>query len=486
MKKNLKYNTMLSGKKTLAVLLLAAGSLASCKKALDINTDPNSFVDVPITTILPATEVNLGYAMGGDATRIAGSIVQHYAGHRNQPLDYGQYNLAPTTTDTYWSNMYSIVLSNSKAIMAKGRAAGDSVYVGVAQILTAYSFGVLTDIYGDIPFSDALRSTDAVTPAYDKQENIYPALFTMLDQGIANVKSGKATSLGAEDLIFNGKVDKWEKFANSVKLRLYNHLSKVQPTAAADFLAKNPVLISTNDDNAAVPFGTAASNANPIYQFDVLSGRADNAVCKTLVDKMQSLSDPRIPVYFYPVKNNTSGFQGQFRGNDPGGDNDDSGESLFSRVGSAYASSNSPVVLLSAAEVQYIISEVQFRKGNTADSKTAFEKAISNDFDMLGLSAKTAAYLGNPLVSYNNTLQRIMEQKWLTMYQAPYESWTDWRRTGVPTLTTPVINRTNGVTPRRLSYPQLEINLNAQSLKNGPGIPVLYESLKVPVWWDKQ
>src|SRR5689334_13795181 len=132
--------------------------LASCKKTLDINNDPNSFTDVPVNTILPAAEVNLAYALGGDASRISGNIVQYYGGHRNQPLDYGQYNITPATTDNFWTNMYSVVLTNLKSVAEKSRVEGDSIYVGVSQVLTAYTFGTLTDIYGDIPFTEALQT----------------------------------------------------------------------------------------------------------------------------------------------------------------------------------------------------------------------------------------------------------------------------------------------------------------------------------------
>ena len=459
--------------------------LASCKKTLDINNDPNSFTDVPVNTILPAAEVNLAYALGGDASRISGNIVQYYGGHRNQPLDYGQYNITPATTDNFWTNMYSVVLTNLKSVAEKSRVEGDSIYVGVSQILTAYTFGTLTDLYGDIPFTEALQTTTDVTPAYDKQENIYPAIIGLIEKGIANIKSGTGTGPADDDVIYAGDITNWEKFANSLKLRYLNHLSKRQPTAASDFLAQNPVLITDNSENAGVVFGEDAANANPIYQFDILSGRKDNAVCNTLVDKMIALTDPRVPVYFYPVKNDNNGFAGQYRGNDPGGDDDDSGESLFSREGDAYASSTSPVMLMTAAEVQFIIAEIQFRNSNAAAAQTAYETAIANDFDALGLSADYAAYIANAGVAFNNTLDRIMEQKWITMFQAPFESWVDWRRTGVPTLIIPVVNRTGGVVPRKLPYPQLELNLNAQSIEAGPGLPDSFNELKKHVWWDE-
>jgi hypothetical protein len=207
------------------------------------------------------------------------------------------------------------------------------------------------------------------------------------------------------------------------------------------------------------------------------------AVGETLVNRMKALADPRIPQFFLPVVNNGSGRQGQYFGNGAGVDDDDAGENKFSRIGPAYASISSPVFLISAAEVQFIIAEVRLREGKTAEAAAAYNAAISNDFETLGVGS-AAAYIAKPEVAFNNTLQRLMEQKWITMYQAPYESWVDWRRTGFPALQAGTNNRTNGVVPRKLPYPQLEINLNRLALEQGPGVPIPYESLKGRVWWD--
>jgi hypothetical protein len=305
----------------------------------------------------------------------------------------------------------------------------------------------------------------------------------MLDAGVANVKSNTGMRPGNEDLIYGGNMTRWERFGNSLKLRLLNHLSKRQPEAAAAFLNTNPLLITSNTDNARIVFGSTSSNANPVYGFDELSGRKDMAVGETLVERMKALNDPRIPRFFFPVKNSGGGRQGEYFGNEPGGDNDDAGEILFSRVGSAYAGVSAPVVLMSAAEVQFIIAEVRFREGKAAEAQTAYNAAVTADFEFLNLTGANA-YLAKPEVAYNGTLARIMEQKWITMFQATYESWTDWRRTGFPQLTGAAISRTNGIIPRRMPYPQLEVNLNRIALEAGPGVPVPIEALKQRVWWD--
>ncbi|HFK5552132.1 TPA: SusD/RagB family nutrient-binding outer membrane lipoprotein [Elizabethkingia anophelis] len=469
----------------LVAVILSLLVVQSCSQELDINRDPNNPTDVPINTLLTSSQVNTGYIIGGDATRMPASIVQYYSGHRGQPLDYSRYNITSSSADGLWRNAYD-ALMDLKEIQNKGTESGDRIYVGISQILQAYVFSVITDLFGDIPFSMALLGAENITPTYDRQETIYPVLIRTIEDGIVNVGSLTGNRPGTDDVIYNGNTDSWIRFANSLKLRLLNHLSKREPGAASAFLVTNPALIEVSTANAAVRFGTAASNANPIYQFDVLSGRKDNAIASTIVDKMRLLNDPRIDVYFTRVVNNGAGFQGQYRGNTPGEDTDDSGENLFSRVGSAYASTDSPVVLMSAAEVNFIKSEIYFRANDMARSKASFDIAIAQDFSALGLSDRLPAYIADSRVAYNNSLERIMEQKWITMFQGAYESWVDWRRTGFPVFTImPSFNMTGNIIPRRLSYPQIEINVNTSSLQNGPGIPIPFESLKERVWWDQ-
>ena len=468
-----------------AVLLALTATplvITSCRQELDINVDPNNPSQASLSGLLSASQVGFAFALGGEGTRMPASIVQHYAGHRAQPLDYAQYRITSSATDGTWTALYN-TLMDMREMENKAAASGNQAYLGVSKILQAHAFSVITDLFGDIPFSQALQGRTNITPVYDKQEDIYPALITMIDEGVAALTAATETISG--DIVYGGNVTKWKKYGNSLKLRLLNHLSSRQPNAAANFLATNPSLIDTSVDDAKVLFGSVASNANPIYQFDVLSGRKDQAVASTIVDKMKALSDPRVSVYFEPVAGNALGLKGQYLGNAPGNDTEDSQKNRYSRVGSAYASIKAPVVLMSAAEVNFIKAEVYYRASNAASAQAAYQAAITQDFAALGLSSSSAAtYLANANVAYNGTLQRIMEQKWITMFQASYESWVDWRRTGFPVLTPAANNMTSNVIPRNLPYPEVEINSNRANLEAGPGIPIPYTGLSNRVWWD--
>ncbi|MDI9308899.1 MAG: SusD/RagB family nutrient-binding outer membrane lipoprotein [Limnohabitans sp.] len=476
--------------KKIGLIALLPVLLSSCSRELDINIDPNVPSDAPLKNLLASPEVNLAYTLGGNINRMSSSVMQYYAGHRAQPLEYGQYNITSASTDNLWTAMYNTAM-DLKLIENKAKSTNSTVYLGISQILTAYTFSVTTDLFGDIPYTEALKGTLNITPKYDKQQDIYPSLISLIDQGIANVKANQGLKPTTDDLIYGGNIVKWERFGNSLKLRLYNHLSKRSSNAsdALNFLNTNPILINDSADDAKLTFLVANNNSNPIYQFDELSGRKDNAVCATLVNKMSALSDPRSTLYFKGVKNGA--LAGQIIGNLPGQDDDDSGETKYSRVGSAYASNNSPVMLLSAAEVNFIKSEVYFRSGNNTNAQTSFNKAITEDFISLKVGSTPAlsttaanTYLSNPSVAFNNTLERIIEQKWITMFQASFESWVDWRRTNFPTLTVPTRNFTSNVIPRKLPYPQIEINVNRASLEQGPGVPIPYVSILNKVWWD--
>ena len=478
--KKIKYNIIRYA--IVAGVAFAPFVVTSCRQELDINVDPNNPSTASINSLLSASQVGLGYALGGEGTRMPAAIVQHYAGHRSQALDYAKYEISSDDTEGTWTSLYN-VLMDLKEVENKGIESGEQVYVGVSKLLQAYTFSVLTDLYGDIPFSQALKGSVNPLPIYDTQESIYPKLITMIEEGVVAVQSGKGMLSPAVDVVYSGDTAKWVKFGNSLKLRLLNHLSKKDANAARAFLATNPDLIENYADNAKVPFGTTATSANPIYQFDNLSGRLDQAVSSTIVDKMTALSDPRLSLYFESVSKGD--LAGKYIGNAPGSSEEDSDKSKYSRVGSAYASQNSPVMLMSAAEVNFIKAEIYQRASNKASAQTAYETAITQDFLALGLKNSDAVtYLANADVAYDNTLQRIMEQKWITMFQASYEAWVDWRRTGFPLLNLPTESVVSSV-PRRLPYPTIEISVNRANLEAGPGIPVNRVTYLTPVWWDK-
>ncbi|TRX62532.1 SusD/RagB family nutrient-binding outer membrane lipoprotein [Fulvivirga sp. M361] len=500
MKSNIKYYNVL----LLFFLLITA----SCDdNFLDVNEDPNRPTDVPVSVLLPAVEARLAFVYGGLHARIPAHFVHYYSGHRNQHLRYDQWDIQLPDNNRIWTELYAGVLQDILEMETKAIEEESFTYVGIGKVLKALTYAMLTDSFGDIPFSQALQVIDNITPAYDTQESIYPQLIAMLDEAIVDLGRNSSQSPGTDDFIYRGDTDLWIRFANSLKLRLLNRTSKRTPDAAIAFLNTNPPLISENSQNAEVSFFATATQENPMYQLDNLSGFQDNSLSAQFLQRLEGLNDPRIPFFFEPVTNNDAiGIAGKVSGLD----DDDSGRSKYSRIGAAFAAADAPVPFITAAGVLFTIAEVQLRANNAGAAETAYNSAVRADFQRLNTTtagkpevnlltstdrgsiigeisaAAIESYLVQTSVAFDGTLARIIEQKYISNFVNPAEGWFDWRRTGFPDdFITPTTNLTIGVRPRRLPHPESEINFNSKSLSAGPGIPRKDVTLLERVWWDQ-
>lgn len=300
-------------------LLAAVFSLvfaSSCN--LDINVDPNNPSTVPNAQLLTSAEVAIFTSFGPNGSGVGqvASIWVHQTMIRSNADGYGSTG-QDGNISTPWANLYSGALEDLEVIIQEGTKAGEFRYVGIAKILKAYSFGMMVDIWGDIPFSEAVKGTSTPFPKFDDDAAIYAALFPLLDEGIADLaKPLPATNIapGSDDLVFGGDVNRWRRFAKAVKLRMYNTIKGVQTVTtemnalAADadiqFLA-NPA--NTGNDfelnyvNVAAP-----ENRNPAwisvsgattyfsrYFYEILNGKS------TLNPVLGTIIDPRLPYYLY-------------------------------------------------------------------------------------------------------------------------------------------------------------------------------------------
>src|SRR5689334_23073350 len=231
-------------KYSIPLIVLAA---TSCKKSLNINTDPNNPTSIEVTKILPTTERTLGDALsmdennGGLSEGLA--VYVHQMTTREEADKYGMVG-TDNNIGVPWSKLYAStpnpgttapnfgVLQNLEDIITRSSAAGNTQYAGIAKILKAYTFSVLVDVFGDIPFSEANKLKENIFyPKFDDDATIYPALFTLIDNGIADLKNTTAANAavpGEDDLIYGGNVNLWVKAANTIKLKLYTQIRKVQ------------------------------------------------------------------------------------------------------------------------------------------------------------------------------------------------------------------------------------------------------------------
>ena len=221
--------------------------VASCKKNLDINTDPNDPVDVSVSKLLPTAERGIGDALAiGNAN--AGGLSDILSEYMHQTVQLGSYSVAGNNffIATAWTGLYQTTLTNLEKIIGKATAEDDAEYLGIAKILKAYTFSQLVDVFGDVPFSEASKlDSGIVYPKFDKDADIYPQLFTLLDEGISdlnNASSANTITPGQDDVIYGGDVSLWIKAANTIKLKLYTQIRLVQDV-------KSQVTTLINSDN---------------------------------------------------------------------------------------------------------------------------------------------------------------------------------------------------------------------------------------------
>jgi hypothetical protein len=359
--------------------------------------------------------------------------------------------------------------------------------VAVAKILKAYIVWFLTDRWGDIPYSTALKGKDNFTPKYDKQQDIYNSLFALLDEANAAIVTGNIKN----DIMYNGDVTKWKKFGNSVHLLMALRLSKVDPTkGAAEFnKAVTNGTMAANTDNFAYPHLLDKSNENFWYTQMNVMGRLWYAVSKPLVDTMQSMADPRLPVYADTATSGPS--KGKYAGLaygltttvTPGN---------FSLLGSKLRMQNAPVYLVTYAQV--LLAKAEAAKlgwitGGDVTAKTNYESAIQNSIsqwkgDTTGLST----YKAQLKVVYDpvNAINQIALQRWIHLFLHGYEAWAEWRRTGYPLLiAAPGAN--GDKIPRREGYPTIERSNNTANY-DAAVAAFPYggaDDLNARIWWDK-
>lgn len=454
--------------------------LTSCEKFLDVNTDPNNPTEVTPALLLTSAESYLAYTMGGDINRYAGLFVQHYAGVQGQAQEeFDIYNFGDDDTNNFWRfGIYAGALGDLDLLIKESEENGSPYYAGISKILMAYGIGVMADLFGPVPYSEAFQLTENTAPAYDNQQDVYNAIQALLDEGVSDLGATTSTfTPGADDLIFNGDLAAWTRFATFLKVKYYNRLSVQDPggsaTSILNLLGPDTKAFVETGDEATYVFLTTPNATNPLFQFEQQRGQI--AVSKTTLDDiMVPLADPRIPLYADTIA--TGGYTGAPNGTTV----QDQPHLVFSGIGSFYESAASPVVLGSLFEQKFIEAEAALRANDRARAHAAFIDAINANFEFLGIVDAAADYLANTDVDPGEndlTLENIMTQKYIAMFSQGAESWTDWRRTGFPGLTASTGNLTSGVIPVRFPYPESEFTLNSS---NVPSVTPLL----APTWFQ--
>jgi hypothetical protein len=444
-----------------ALLIMLA---CSCEKWIDpkMNVDPNNPTDVAMPQLVAPIEANLAYITGGEIARWDCVWMQQIAGIQSQSAENDIYTLGESDVNNAWSyNLYCPGMISTKILIDKATSNNSPHYAGIGKILMAYHLGVTTDQWGDIPYSDAFNGLKLeFQPKYDTQEQIYATIFKLLDEAISDLgASSSLFSPDAEDLIYSGDLSKWIKTAYALKARYNMHLAKRNGSSAySNALAAVGSSFTSNDDDFKFVFGSAYNNSNPIYQSEQERPGYYSASA-TYMDMLSAVNDPRKEVYFDGTV-----------GSKPGEPNADAAV-----IGSAYASSESPVYLISFAELKFIEAEARF-KLNASDPLvvTAYNDGLKASLEREGVYDDTW-FNANKITPADISLEKIMNQKYLSSF-LQIETWSDWRRTGYPSLALATGAVTSEI-PRRLPYP------NDERLYNGVNMPQGMTLLS-HLWWD--
>jgi hypothetical protein len=506
---------------SLALLSLTALTACSDKKFMEINTDPNRPNNVPTPTIILSTEKQIMDNVRNLDISLNGTMLfsQYYS--QNIYTDQSRYDIPKSYSDRYWadafkalSNLNEVIRLNTnpatKNVATAGTAGTNANQIAICRVLKVFTFHSLTDAFGDIPYQsyagtdpsfEALQQNpDNYTPAYATQEKIYTDMLNELDQAADTLfKYPTANTFGASDVIYKGNNELWGRFANSLRLRLATRVRVKLPALSekhfSDALAQG--VFTSNAHTAAFKYSVSAPNEAPLYRATVTANRKDFAVSHVLINSLKgqlgpfTSSDPRLPIYALPNKNNQ--YVGQPYGLplDAAGINTPADISL---PGTLVNAADFSEVLQEYAEVAFLISEYQ----NWSDSE--YKKGVVASLTRWGIAQATAQTYADNLPSA--TKERVLTQKYFALYTQGLETWSEIRRTGFPsflvkpndivwTRTTPtgtvdyrfVPLFGNGI-PKRIYYPLKEQSVNKgnyQKALASQGDDVITTAL----WWNK-
>ena len=468
----------------ICLCFLGAFVFSSCEDYLDVNTNPNKPTEVPIQLLMGEASFRTG-----DNIQLAGNITSYYVQYLASPNAFGSKDIHdPQPYDGTWQEIYR-VLSDVSDMEELAEEQGASHYLGAAYILKAINLGLVLDLWGDVPYNEGFRG-EVLQPAYDDDEALYTELLTLLDNGIAELnKADQEITMGDDDFIHQGDVTAWIEMAYSLKARYLLHMSNTSKFDADAVLAAVDLGISSNNNNADISYFTAGPDvynpwASVARNQEVLI--LDGWISEQLADAMNGTTfgvvDPRMPFMFGDTE--TGEFIGVENGAGRGSNVDVSGERSTLERGTYYASDDSPVLIITLAEIKFIEAEAALANGDLPRAYQAYLDGIAAHMDMVGVdAADAAAYINDPAVSVgqaNITSDLILKEKYIAMFLHP-ESWNDARRFDYQyeDMTLPANHNQalSGQFVRRLIYPDSE---QSRNVANVPTVTALDR-----IWWDQ-
>lgn len=499
-------------KYSLVIILAASVSFSSCEKGFkELNTSVDFVSEPTLEFLLPYVQLTMVDKNYYTQTYYAAA----YASQINTNVSFPSITAyKPTEMSEHWVWSYKNPLKNIVDFIERCENAPSKVnYLSIGRILKVYLFHSLTDSYGDIPYSEAIKgySEGITTPKYDTQQEIYADMFKELTEAIATFNTAKGTPLSA-DIVYNGDIAKWKKFANSLMLRLALRIVKVDPVNSKKYAEQAIAggLMTSNADNFIVNYttqisGTGTTSNGTAHTWISSSYITTYRLAQPFVDSLKLRNDPRTPVYAMRTKLPLTSYQegshdpalqkgrDQFAQTVPR----DSASVANIKTFGRYAA---PFIHLSYAQVQFQLAELVVRTIITGNARTYYEngvKAAMSELTIYGAdgwnassgitTAQQDAYLTANPYDPANALRQINTQYWIETFPNYYEAWANMRRSGYPDtysgLNLSLSSNLGAQLPRRLYYPRDEYaanpNINDAVTRQGADLT------STRVWWDK-
>ncbi len=466
--------------------------LGSCTKDFEeINTNPNAPIEVQPSLLLRQVIYDYGEEMSYEGF-VAGNLLGQYF----TAIDFNLFDRHSLTEPQFggnpWFPIYTNLRDNEIIIDFARSNPSAAVYEGPALILKSYMSAALTDIFGDVPYSEALNGKEGnVTPAYDSQELIYTGedgILSNLDKGIALLQAYNGAQSLEGDILFNGNLEAWIKFGYSLKLKYLMRLSnKMDVSTLVQSVFNSNNLMASNVDNATFDFTDGPPN-----NFRMATLRAGDfnlfIMSETMEEILKNWNDPRMNTFFRPIGNDPTGTE--FKGflNGPDASSTSISVADFSLSGIIFRENTSALdaSFITAAEVQFLLAEAAERGFISENAEDYYNAGVMLSFEYWN-TPLPVDYLTSGNTAYNQNgndpIEQIISQKWLHNIINGYEGWIEYRRTGFPQLKTISASLNNDLIPVRLPYPADEEALNRENYNNATATN--QNSINSPVWWDE-
>jgi hypothetical protein len=407
-------------------------------------------------------------------------------------------------------------LVNLNAIVKKGKETNQPRYWGPAQALLSYGFINLTDLWGDVPFTEALQAdveTPVLRPKYDKQQDIYDATFKALAEAVTAMSTAPAApaGMGSADPIYGGDMLKWQKFANSLRARMAMRIVNADPARAdAELraaLAAPGGVFTSNADMARLVWPGDGTYNNPWA--GNFQGRDDHRMSRSFMEIIVPTNDPRVPIFAQKVENDSlfkNGYGGMPNGLGDGPAAEWS--TIASRPGAIFfggsqsyppknmgsvANLKTPSYIFTYADVAFILAEAAERGIGglgAGQAKGYYDAGITASMNQWGITdaAAIAAFLARPEIAYKGGtpgLKQIATQRWVALYTDGTQAWSEWRRTCQPTTPVAGPEAMIDVIPRRLQYSTTETSANKENVNAALANMGGKDDFLTRMWWDK-